>query len=337
LKAPVLLLAALAAVLAGSDVASAGGAHARPGSALFYPVYDAQDNATTVISVTNTNSSKISCGNTFRNGDVLVHYTYFDSINCNEEDKSELLTPGDTLTVLTGEHVDNPTEGWLWVEALDPETQQAIDFDYLIGSAIIVKAGQATDFLWSYTPFVFRGLVTTGDQSACNFYFTDTDGENDADFDGVEYETFPSTAYIDNFFAENSDFSNRFYLMVPAGVGGSDLFELALRIWNNSEQQFSQTDAIGCWLGGIPLSELTQQVLASRIGGDPQELVDPVSGDPVLTGWIEIKVRNFDDRMTRGVLGVYEHLMGDEDFAAGHEMQFTGEADVDVSLRRFAF
>lgn len=340
LKAPVLLLAALAAAWASSEVASAAGpAHARPGSALFYPVYDAQDNATTVITVTNTNSSRVSCGNNNRNGDVFAHFTYYDNVECREEDKGEFLTPGDTITLLTGEHVADPTVGWLWVEAWDPETMEAIDYDFLIGSAIVVRAGRAVDYLYAYTPYVFRGLITSGDQSDCNFYFTDKDNDGNADFDGVEYETFPSTVYIDNFFAEIPDlYSNRVFLMVPDGVGGDEVFELALRIWNNSETQFSQTDSIGCWLGAIPLSEITQQVRADRIGGDPNELRDPITGDPVLTGWMEIKVRNFDDRLTHGVLGVFAHLIGPNDeFAAGHEMQYTGEADIDVSLRRFEF
>lgn len=333
-KAPALMLAIVAVALVSTDRASAAEpAHARPGSALFYPVYDAQANATTVITVTNTNSSRVSCQNNNRNGDVFVHFTYFDNEECREEDKGELLTPGDTLTLVTDVHVSNPTVGWLWVEAWDPEFQEAIDFDYLIGSAIIVKAGQATDFLWSYTPYSFRGLRTTGDASACGFYFTDADGNNDADFDGTEYEQFPGTLYLDNFFAEDVDMSNRIYLMVPDGAGGDDVFELAMQIWNNAEQRFSNTDAIGCWIGAIPLSDLTLQVTADNLGGDPQELV--VDGDSVLTGWIQFQARDFDDRETRGMLGVFAHRMNSGDFMAGHELHYEGAADNDVSIRRF--
>jgi len=275
-KAPLLALALMAVAVAGSNVASAAGpAHARPGSALFFPVYDAQDNATTVITVTNTNSSTFSCGNGNRTGDVFIHYTYYDSVDCNEDDTTEFLTPGDTLTILPGitsRHAPNESIGWLWVEAIDPETQAAIDYDFLIGSAIVVQTGVAENFLWSYTPFVFRAVPDYGDaeseESACGFDFTDVNVDGFADFDGTEYEDFPAFAYIDNFFAENDDFSNKVYFMVPAGVESSDLFELSFRIFNNEEDRTSHTDVINCWLGDIPLSDLTRQVEADRLGGD---------------------------------------------------------------------
>jgi len=341
-KAPILLIAVLAFALTASDAARAQvGAHARPGSALFFPVYDAQENATTVVTVTNTNSSKVSCGNGFRNGDVFVHYTFYDSEECLEIDKGVLLTPGDTITILTGQFVPDPTVGWLWVEAWDPEAQEAIDFDFLIGSAIVVKTGSETDFLWSYTPYSFRSLVSEceGDEASdCGFCFTDIDdnGIDDADFDGVEYEQFPGAVFLDMFFAENEEMTNNIFLMVPAGIGGDDTFDLAMNIWNNAEDRASNTDIIRCWLGDIPLSELTRQVEEDRLGGDPEELVDPETGDPVFTGWISFTVRDFSDSLTRGVLGVFAHRMAMNDFAAGHELHMSETpADVDVSIRRF--
>ncbi len=339
-KAPLLVLALMAVAVSGSSVASAAGpAHARPGSALFFPVFDAQENATTVITVSNTNSSTFSCGNGNRNGDVFIHYVYYDSADCNEFDTTEILTPGDTLTVLPGispSHAPDESTGWLWVEAIDPETRAAIDFDFLIGSAIVVETGSVTNFLWAYTPFVFRAIPDYGtgpsEDSACGFDFTDVNRDGFADFDATEYEEFPAFAYIDNFFAEKEDeFSNRVYFMVPEGLLNSDLFELSFRIFDNEEGQTSHTDVISCWLGGFPLSDLTRQVQASRLGGDDTE-----GPDGVLTGWIEARVREFDTRDTLGVLGVYAHefIAGTDEYFAGHEMQFDGVADVPVRLER---
>ena len=179
-------LALLLVLMAWTDHASAQAAHARPGSALVFPVYDSRPHAGTVITVTNTNSSRLSCPNQFRKGDVCVHYTYFDSDDCLELDKTVCLTPGDTITLLADAHNPEGTVGWLWVEAQDPETFEAITYNYLVGSAILVWAdqsgGQDRDFLWSYTPYSFRALVTDcstepvdDEASRCGFCFTDVD------------------------------------------------------------------------------------------------------------------------------------------------------------------
>lgn len=341
-RAPLMVLALVAATLVSSDLASAEelGAHARPGSALFFPVYDATDRANTVIAVTNTNSNRASCGNDHRSGDVVVHFTYYvgetgaGDESCLEEDRFEMLTPGDTLTVLTSQHVANDQRGWLWVEAIDPETQDAIDFDYLIGSAIIVDLANEADFLWTYTPFVFRGTVTGGDQSACEHYFTDIANFGFADFDGNEYEKFPGRVFIDNFFAENDVQSNEAYLMIPDGLGGNEDFRLSLLIWNNDEQVTSFSTIVDCWFGGV-LSSITAQFKEGPLGGADELVLD---GSPVYTGWVEFSARTrVAPIRTVGMLGVYAHRMSGvaDDLAAGHEMQYTEAAQNDVSIMRF--
>ena len=347
-RAPLMVLALAAVTISSSDFANAEelGAHARPGSALFYPVYDATNRAATVIAVTNTNSDRASCGNDHRVGDVIVHFTYYvgelgngDEGNCLEEDRFEMLTPGDTLTVLSTNHVANDQRGWLWVEAIDPETQQAIDFDYLIGSAIIVDFADDADFLWSYTPFSFRGTVTGGDASDCAHSFTDVGNFGFADFDGTEYEKFPGRIYIDNFFAENDDQSNNVFLMVPNGLGGNDDFRLALKIWNNDETVFSFTTLIDCWFGG-PLSDITAQVKEENMGGADELELPEDSGDFVYTGWVEFVPSTIGQSPNRtvGILGVFAHVMNDgggSQLSGGHEMQYTDAAEIDVSIERF--
>ena len=172
--------------------------HAVPASALIFPLFDSAPDRGTLISVTNTNSSRVSCGNTFLSGDIALHYTYFNNDadgNCYEFDRVEYLTPGDTLTIVADDHNPEMDEGWLWIETLDPETYEPITFNHIIGSAIIVEAG--SEFLWSYTPYAFRALVEApcdgfdlpcGAQTRC---INDLDGEVDADFDGVEFRVDP--------------------------------------------------------------------------------------------------------------------------------------------------
>ncbi len=350
-KAPLLALT-VAIVVAGATSAVAQtqlGSHARPGSALFFPVYDTGENdrsTETIITVTNTNSSTIACPNNNVQGDVFVHFVYFDGEECEEENLGELLTPGDTITLLTSRHNSNGTQGWLWVEAWDPELMEAIDYDFLIGSAIIVKSNNAsdTDFLFSYTPYTFRGLVSSctapGSQSRCGYCLTDENSNNAADFNGNEYECFPGTLYLDMFFAEGQTWpvgsgdttGNQLYLMIPEGIGGNDTFRLSLRIWDNSEDPSSRTLSTNCWFNGS-LSDLSGRVLADNIGGDPEELPG------LLTGWMRLRAEDRSDNSTYGMLGVYAHQLldggGGVTSAAGHELHFEGKADNDVSIGRF--
>jgi len=332
-------LAVLALVTATTDVVRAQPAHARPGSALMFPVYDSRPSAGTLITVTNTNSSRVSCGNQYTKGDVCVHYVYFDSEQCLEFDKTECLTPGDTLTLLADKHNPEGTIGWLWVEARDPETGEAIDYDYLTGSAILVYAdGDDQDFLWSYVPYTFRAQrPDCGPQSDCGYCYTDVAPANgSADFNGAEYDKFPDTLYLDNFFAEEGtpDVSNGLYLMIPDGIGGQT-FKLDIRTWDNNETPYSKLTTIGCWFGGS-LGSLTSVVKEVNLKqGAANEL--PYGNHFIYTGWMRFQVRESGSLDKLGLLGAFFHeINGTQNpFAAGRELQYTGTADRDVSIFRF--
>ena len=64
-------------LMTGGSFASAGAAGL--GSALIFPNVDAGPEVRTLTAVTNTNSSLISCGDNFREGDVLVRFVYYDA------------------------------------------------------------------------------------------------------------------------------------------------------------------------------------------------------------------------------------------------------------------
>ena len=332
--------------LFAAEGARAQPAHARPASGLFFPLYDARPNKGTLITVTNINDSRTSCQNSFRNGDVCVHYVYYDSQSndCLSTDRTECLTPGDTLTVVASKHNPNITKGWLWVEARDPETMLPINFNYLVGSAIVISTAEGqedTDFLWSYTPYAFRAVDYDGDASRCGHKIVDKtssgvgdDGTLFADFDGIEYETFPSTLYVDNFFAENDpnfDVDNRVFVMVPDGFGGNN-FNLSLLFFDNDETEFSASRSIGCFLDKS-LSELSTIVFKDNLAATSvNELPHPtMPGVYVYTGWVRIQVRS--GIQTVGSLGVF-FQQTDVDSAGGHELQFQGSADIPVSLFR---
>lgn len=319
-----LALACLSAPALAQD--SDGPRHLSPGSVMIFPLFDSRPGFNTIITVTNTNTSNIQCPPTsFREGDVTVHYAYIESDTWLEFDLDENLTPADTLTVLARGHNREQKQGWLWVEARDPEVPtRGIDFDFLIGSAIVVNSD--FDFEWEYAPYTFRALTEESGSdhgsTSCGHLYVDEGSENDdftLDFDGVEYDFFPKTLYIDQFFGEGNPpelpgtqtFSNTLYLMSTQMTGTT----VNILFWNNNEVRFSRGFQFDCWTEAS-LSEISNIALESNLRSsyDSGEL----NGIP--TGWVSF---NSED----GILGCFvQRISGapNEVLAAGDALHFTG-------------
>jgi len=323
---------------------SDGPRHLTPGSILIFPLFDSNQ-GNTIINITNTNTDSSDCENGRRDGktgDVTVHYTYIDGVTWEEFDLFEVLTPGDTLSVLARGHNHEQQKGWLWVEATDiEEDTRAIDFDYLIGSALVVKTD--VDFEWEYAPYTFRALVEEqGDQSkgltSCDFYFVDGPyDQSDTDstqvnFDGSEYDYFPETLYIAQFFGEGESeefegrvFANKLYLLSTAPFGT----DLSILIWNNNEERCSRTFSFDCWTE-VALSDISKCALQENLNedSDNSELLS------IPYGWVSF---NSND----GILGCFVQTItpstdGSKDvLAAGDALHFAGFRS--TYLPRFQF
>ncbi len=297
--------------------------HSQPASLLIYPLYNSTAGNNTLITVTNTNEDENSCGNGFRQGDIQAHYIYF-SETCQESDTQEDLTPADTITVLAQGHNPNFEKGYLVVEARDPEELAPTQFDFLIGSAVVVNS--EFDFQWAYTPYAFRaiftGVNTTDD---CDRPVLVNDNGS-IDFNNVEYDCFPETLYLDHFFGEgtnsnrpNVEFSNMIFLMSTEAEGTN----LAIVGYNNNERRFSRSFAFDCYFMG-PLSELTGATTQAALDtdGDDGELAG------INYGWLKLNVLNGPRGSTirTGILGVFVETtgIGGDSFVAGRELQYTG-------------
>ena len=200
--------------------------------------------------------------------------------------------------------------------ALTPDTDERIDFDYLIGTAYIANA--ALDILWCYIPYSFQGSGSGG-SSTCGHDIID---DSDASF-GVGYSAFPDFLFIDSFFEEQDGvFDNQLTLM---GTSGQDFVnEVDFLFWNNKEDRFSRTFKFVCWTS-VSLSEISAVV--RNLNGDPDEFV-------VETGWASINGRRVLDLagnpVTDGdfydgpaLLGVFKQTIR-VDFTAGHSLHYTG-------------
>jgi hypothetical protein len=319
------LLALSSLLLAMAPAAFAQPRHLTPGSVLIYPLYDSTPGAGTIICVTNTNDSRLFCPDSdFREGDIMVHYQYIDGETCQEFDRFEFLTPGDTTCVLADLHNPEQDLGFLVVSATDvQDMSRKVDFDYLIGSAIIVQS--ELNFLWSYTPYVFTGNPRESKPSYCDRVATDDDNDGALDFDGVEYDVFPRELFIDSFFEEKGVFGNKLTLLTT--VGPDYTAEINFLFWNNIEEKFSRSFRMICWVS-LPLSEIS--AIVKNLGGDPDEL----GFQDVQTGWASIRgSRTLDgsgnpvDRIVPPLLGVFNQFIKSSDFSSGNPLHYRGTLD----------
>ena len=288
--------------------------HAVPASVLIFPLVDSVDSHGTLITVTNVDTSTVSCGNRYQSGDVCLHYVYYNNDEnniCGEFDRYECLTPGDTLTVAADQHNPEMQEGWLLIEARDPETLLPMTHDHLIGSAIIVEADD--EFVWSYTPYAFRSMIencTVEDTLPCGAIdrcVTDVDGQNDIDFDGNELMYFPNDLILDNFFEEGR---RKIYNELTLMSTRSGSTSVSAWIWNNEETRFSSSFAFECHFRDR-LSEISNIVL--DLGGNDNEAFH--------SGWLHL-------RSSAGILGVFKTERNQ--FGAGKELFVDGTQSVSI-------
>ncbi len=269
-----------------SSIATAQSSDLGGGSCLVFPYFDSSPGAGTLITITNREDLTQYCPERdVRGGDVSLHFVYINGTTGDEYDTYEYLTPGDTTTYVVDRH--NPTlgEGWLVVTAWEPQARQwghAVDFDHLVGSAIVVES--ALDFLWSYQAYAF---TATPESDPCEFLPTDADGDGAADFDGVEYARFPSEIFVDAFFEEGPTISNQLTLVSTADRAHTS--EIRLWIHNNDDRSYSASTELGSsfWTG--PLSDLSYA--ATDLRGDTER--DP---GPVEIGWVSLEGGRILDR-----------------------------------------
>lgn len=279
------------AVVAGflsASVATAQPREFEPGSVLIYPFFDARPGKVSMITVTNVNTSRKVAPNQFRNGDVQLHYYYIDGIECLEFNRSEFLTPGDTLTVMASEHNPESTYGYLYVVAEDPETEERIDYDYLVGDEVVFDS--RLGYVWQVPAIAFQGLPSKDPLLPCPEVSGSGHGLTDSmanggtsnglmDFDGMEYAAFPDRLIVSSFFQQGAKATDQLVLFSP-GNPNLTVNPLFL-IFNNREDKFSRDFVFNCWWTG-PLEDISNVV--KNLGGDRREFGPP----SVQTGWMTI-------------------------------------------------
>ncbi len=280
------------AALVASVLAPATLADGRnPGSVLVYPIHRSALVGTpggpffTVVSVTNSNVSPVS-------GATNVQFDYVNTVanpldsqlplDCFLVDRVEMLTPADTLSVLTNCHnAAGGQEGYLVVTAQNPSFfKTAWSFNHLLGSELVVTS---LGGVYSINAIPFSALAAQG--LATDDVANGGDGDGQLDFDGNEYEGIPDTLYIDSFIALAGS-----SLTLINMTGGTQFTALVkFDIFNDNEFPLSATKTFRCWFEE-PLEDVSlvfqEGFLSNNTPNDPIELdTDCDNDDNLETGW----------------------------------------------------
>lgn len=296
MKTRILLLSAAALAATCAPAAFADGV--KHGSVLIYPVQRSGDDErkadgkngddfVTIVNVTNCNLTPQTP--TSFGGSTNVHYQYvntvyneknpFQPLACTIFNRTEFLTPADTLSVLTTCHnafSGDGQQGYLVVSAQDPgKFQVEWSFNHLLGSELVIN-GSGGMYRMNAIPFDAKPLEGLA---------TDLNGNKELDFDDNEYEGIPEVLYLDSFLAVSD---SRLALLNLTG-GADALAVVQILAWNDNEFPLSATVIFKCWfdqrLKNVnPLFD--DDFLADNTPEDESELdVTCDNDDDYETGW----------------------------------------------------
>jgi Big-like domain-containing protein len=243
----------------------------RPGSLLLYPQYDSRPGSLTYITVTNTNPSQ----------SVKVEYDYVNGEDCSRFDRTHLLTPNDTLSVVAEYHHPDSEQGFLYLFAKHPETGQAIVHNGLIGQVMVLDGVEM--FGLECNAVSFQGVGADG-------LSTDLDGDGVRDLNGLEYEEAPGEILIPRFFGQIPGQVRSELILVALTGGRHFTTHLSFEIFNDNEELFSRQHSFQCWQR-LPLLELagatSNHFLSLLANDDPSEVIGAAGA--IQTGWIRIQ------------------------------------------------
>jgi hypothetical protein len=302
-----------------------------PGSLLVYPIHRSgapfgSQAWFTVASVTNSNLD-LSLGMGGRKGgDTTVQFEYvnivpnptnsFMPLNCFVVDRTEFLTPADTLSVLTSCHnAAGNQEGYLVVYATNPDRfKTAWSFNYLLGSEMVITE---LGGLYSLNAIPFNALGAAKMATDLNF-------NNQRDFDGMEYEGVADELYIDNFLAISG--SSLTLINLTGGVNYTAT--VRFDVWNDNEFPLSAIINFKCWFEE-PLETVSlvfqEAFLRGNTPNDPTELDINCDGiGDFETGWARVTgivaTSSASSIMDPALLGAVTAGPESRFFDGGHEL-----------------
>jgi hypothetical protein len=240
-----------------------------PASLLLYPEFDNRPGQVTLVTVTNTNRNYI-------NGFVRVEFRYIDGTTCLETNRTENLSPNDTLTVITRTHQGGQNRGYVYAFACDLQGA-AITFNNLIGDEIVLDGIEALDY--GMEAFTWRGVPPQRQ-------VTDLDGDGIRDLNGLEYEPSPDVILVPRFLGQDSTTHGQLIFVNLSG-GAAFTTTIDLQIFNDNEDPFSAQYTFHCW-AKTPLLAINGMFSNSMLHAS-DDAPDEVLGNPSMeAGWMRL-------------------------------------------------
>ena len=298
-----------------------------PASILIFPIVDSTAGNNTIITVTNTCVSRmVSPSNNRPYGEIQVRYYYVDGLYPpgTVSDRAEILTPGDTLTVLAGAHGPDVKLGYLVVVAEDPESGESVRFNHLIGDGVVVHIQK--NKAWSIPAIPFEAVLTSGTTDNNGRLKTDANGNGCVDFDGLEFSRFPDKLFISSFIEQRAPFQGS--LVLVSGLGPRYEVTFDVVFYNNDEGAFSRSYGFTCW-ARMPLTTISR--VTAALEGTASETasgwarLDGSHAIDVLTGHVWKNEGNEND-LDPPILGFFvQDLVGFKGLVGSHLLHHTGE------------
>ncbi len=254
----------------------------KPGSLLLFPEYDNRQGLVSIFTVTH-----VDCD---AEEDLTIEFMYINEADCREFNRTEVLTPCDTLTLLTAAHSPEDDRGYAYVFVKDPRTGEPLARNVLIGSQMTISGLDTFDY--GMNPVVFAGLGVGG--------LTDLDGDGVLDLDDQEYEMAPDSILVPRFLGQsdgapgprgqgggNGAFNSELILI---GLTGGVHFETTVDflIYNDNEEIFSGEHTFYCW-EKVPLLEISgifgNEFLSEYTANDGEEILGAEGRE---SGWFRI-------------------------------------------------
>ena len=293
-----------------------------PGSLLVFPIFNSVDGAASVVTVTNINGdTSIDPSSRLMGGTIDVEYIYIDSETCEEFNRTERLTPKDTLAVIANAHNPNQSLGYLYVFAKDPLSGEPITFDWLIGQNQVIDG--ILSLQYGVNVFVFEGRTDEGMP-------TDVDEDRIRDLDGTEYEQAPDELLFPRFMGQGVGFDSSLVLINLTG-GTQFTTTLDFLIYNDNEYAFSSEYTFRCW-DIVPLVEISgvfRDDFLKLTDNSPREIRGL---ENVEAGWFRVDggiansgIRSFEDPAFLGFLTEFIGPFGGADLPFQQGVQDNGD------------